>query len=1386
MAGFKRRGNRSGASTEWRRRGRFWIHKITGEKMPVISGGGGSAAFDQDRFRFRKDDGDLTAATWAGALNANIGWAPGANIRLRLAIQETAGVRSTNWYFRLYYRINGGTWTYASTGSYYSSSWFVDEAADNVQRLGTGQTFTGGGGNENVQIGTGDWIDFNGSDEYELEFCFRVPTACVAGDTVDYQVWKSQSTTYTALNTYTRTPQITVGANVSNTIPAFLKGGGYPSDSLSAYMTGDYPRSHVHAFLEGWRDGYSAKKAWMRGKAPSVHAYTYGQGGVKVAVVPFNARTSAGTQDIVSSKLAGTSCKLAMLFGNGSTAYDTVTANSRIFFGATDGTTSWLRYGYHLDGANPGVNSQGGDSTTYCAGFVSATGGYATFDSWLTGSSPGVRINWGQGAPGAMKCCAILIGAASDEAFQCKVGNLSLPASADGDEREVIVDFKPQSILFHSGHGSYIQQGLGLAYWNEQGALQQFGMETDWDWTGYMDVSGGWFYGSGQTGDEVVFSHRTYGATGYARFRVIERLVNAFRIQHMAQSAADDAHYIAMRYAEDFSISYILPDYVSTTGNHSFATGNRPQAILEVISRGGIGYCDSLNCYNFNSFGYSAFDDTNQECCTINHGDSQTLWECKSTATQGATLAYDRTQTLTKKATRVSMDATGFTLNYSTAADLPFMIVFGGGFKAKSNQHAYMFAHWRRVNAFTRGQIHDKSAQHAFYWVVDAQDSIHAYTEGLQPIKSSVHAYMMGTGTAAVIMIPFTTASGATQDITSPELTGMTVKAVYCIIQDGTGEDDVFQDGWQTFGHGFTDGTHSWYETITSTQDANTPYSMAKRHGYDVGFICLTNSTGGIRLKGTFNSFITNGVRVNWTNQNAGLKGLMIFFAGSDVSALVSTYTLTGGGADTVVTAPGWTPDLILHATSKAPAAEYSNYADALNEYENTAIAISANNGERTSMVVSGGVRSGSSSASDCLAAHYMGMTFYLGPLSGDYNPPPVSEDRTYVIHTYDANGFTIRAGAEAITPPNPSAYLAVKFGNKLRVNLNVIPILRTQVSGKYKYVLPWSSRNIIPTFAWVMAGLGWLSPLYWTTVDGIPYKQTSQWTGPGSGNKNSGGMMDLNGPTWGFATPSQRWGFANMSGAHYWDCDFQQWSDRVAAHIRNVTWTLHGYYAHPTVMEWYEEVKAKIASLITNGVEIDWNYSIGGYPTINEWVWPVILIGVPEEKSSQHAYMKGQKVNWRGRTPRGAYLMGAVEGTAADSSTPAFLEGAGIPIKTSQAAYCKGQMDAVDSQECYARGSGEAASSTPAFTKAAIPASSSIPAYTRSGTEVKSSCHAYIWSDYSRSSTPAYLEGFAAGANVSSKPAFMVGGGTFPFTDDFTGSDGSMWNDMKWESSEQ
>jgi len=1345
----------------WELQDKAWVNIKTGKRIPLISGGGGTPSFDQDRFRFRNDDADLDNATWKAALNTNISWPINQNIRLRFAVQETAGVRTTNQLFELYYSINGGSYTYNYPGSYMSSPYFSDETRDNVQRLGTGQTFKGGGGNTSGAIGAGDWLDYGGSDEWELEFCFRVPTTCVFGDTIDFRVYRWNGTSYVAINTYTNTPRITVAGTTKSNKPALARGGGYPTSDVNAFLEGDYKRTRSPAYAEGYRDGYSAKIAWMRGRAAKIPAYLTGKSGIVVAVVPFNARTSTGTQDITSTKLAGLSCKVAFFYGVGASAYDTVTANARIFFGATNGTGQWVRAGYMLDGAATSY-TQGSYSNSACAGFLISSGGQAAFDSFITN---GIRINWSAAAPGAYKCWAILIGAPNDEVFKSKVGYWAgSDPPMDGSKTTIDVGWRPRTVMFHKRWGSQIQMGLGIAFEDERGILTQGVRGADWD-QGYFNVCGGY------SNSQYVQAYRV--ETDYWS-KITEFLNTGFVVENtQGGTYQDSGNYVAMQYAGDFEIRPVIQSYTVGT-NVVINTGNKPLAVI--INTNPFGQVEyPWNQDQCATPGYMAFDDTYSDGGVINHGWSSDYVETmKSIASQAADLAYRQDQLIKRKATRTSMNSNGFTLNYSAGSGTVYMfaIVFAYAPRPQSYQHCYLGGQSRKQPAYTRGSLNTKSSCKAFFNVVSAQDERHCYTEGQNPPRSSKHAFILGTGTAVIAVVPFTTNGLSTQDITSLDLGGAQPKA--CLVIATYAVLDEFSTGNQCIGFGFTDGTRSYYETMFTAYDTSHPYTFGWRRGYGYGFVCTTNASGTATLKGTFNSWVTNGIRINWTTISSGVRCVAIFFGGSSVSARVGQVT-RNPGSTTAVTDPAFTPDLMYYAAMRGAASEESSYASAMDLYATMLYGMAVNDGARSQMYAPWYAKSGVSYATGCVTAGGGGTRPCMGQLGGNT-----------VLHSFDTNGFT--SWFESGSPTGTDAYLAISFGGKLKCALDWVTFGKSAM-GLTDLTMPNSLRNITPVFMWLMFGHNDYTNQ--GTKDGVVQEYGIT---VGDISTSGYGMCDVNGPTLAIASNTNLYTFACLYQGWFMDCNWNEWSDLTAAdycsHTELQAWWSSFYDQH----EYTQHIGATLDGLITNGLRLNVNlnggkfhdYYDGDENTRDAWKWPLLIVGPYEDKSRVPCYAKGLIANWPNRTPRGCYCEGAMAGTPASSNTDAFLDGIGVTVRSDQTAYLKGQDSAHYNQEAFAKGLTTDKDSQAAYLGGILGSYSSMPAYTQSGWDIKDNQWAYIWCDYSRSSAHGYLAGDVAGGNVTARAAYTLGGGIFPFTDDFTGSDGSTWNNLKWDTDEQ
>lgn len=127
---------------------------------------------------------------------------------------------------------------------------------------------------------------------------------------------------------------------------------------------------------------------------------------------------------------------------------------------------------------------------------------------------------------------------------------------------------------------------------------------------------------------------------------------------------------------------------------------------------------------------------------------------------------------------------------------------------------------------------------------------------------------------------------------------------------------------------------------------------------------------------------------------------------------------------------------------------------------------------------------------------------------------------------------------------------------------------------------------------------------------------------------------------------------------------------------------------------------------------------------------------------------------------------------TAGKSAVPAFLEGLATP-SDSTPAYLKGGLEADSSQSAFLQGPNLETSSVSAYLSGPNPASDSQAAYLYGNPPpTTSSQSAWLWADW-----PAVLP-----TAKSSMAGYLEGDGVFPFSDNYTGDDGDLWNALKWD----
>lgn len=156
--------------------------------------------------------------------------------------------------------------------------------------------------------------------------------------------------------------------------------------------------------------------------------------------------------------------------------------------------------------------------------------------------------------------------------------------------------------------------------------------------------------------------------------------------------------------------------------------------------------------------------------------------------------------------------------------------------------------------------------------------------------------------------------STGTQDFTTTDLGGLTPKAALFIATRAVTNNTAAAGGALCIGAA-TSATQRW--ALWSMSLDNVANTDESRTGMLDKCIAIPLATGLIDGEADLDSFITNGVRINWTNAPAtGILIEVVLFAGDEVNAHADTY-VPGTSVDGVVdvTAPNFPPDVLFLAS---------------------------------------------------------------------------------------------------------------------------------------------------------------------------------------------------------------------------------------------------------------------------------------------------------------------------------------------------------------------------------------------------------------------------------------------------------------------------------------
>jgi hypothetical protein len=1242
-----------------------------------------------------------------------------------------------------------------------------------------------------------------------------------------YYRWTEYDTVY-----YTYYDVLYPGTPISGSRGAFTLGGGRPTSSKSAWLEGDPPRSSKPAFMYGHYDvggnTRAAEHAYMPVKAPSIPAFLQGSNNYYFDVVNFTANGSTGTQNITGS-IGGLEPCIAFLCGWGITSNESETSNAAWFWGLTDGTTEYCQRAYQADASGTSSAPSGSVSTSACAGYLYSGGGSAAFNSWLTN---GIQLNWTAGASSSYKCAALLVAAerGTDSIHTASGSWTSPPEGEAGWEEEITgVGFKPDLVIFLTPQGG-CGMGLGAAVRTENDGYNQGNAAMDWN-SGYFNYPGECTRNDSY--NDVTMCDAIAAVGGAGRWGVSAWDNDGFTMKALSSDGTEvDTYWFAIKFDEPGLIDFKSKSGTVGTGNVVWPTEIPGEALMwwgtgafrcqYPLSGGGKGTMAGGMSDGTDEFAGSSY---------LGYF-TGSPWSAKSYGSDAKVICSNGG---TYVGTLTSWDVASFTTNITAGSDPnPFeYVVFGQGINTSSRQHALVEGQSRIRSSFTRGKDSGSSSISAFFNVVDGQSHISCYMQGLNPLRTYKPAYTKGSDIVVIAATDFVcNTSTGSQSITTSELCGLTPKAVLIYWGDQW-KDSTWQgassSGSFCTGVSMSDGTTHVYQIGRGQDDLYSYFDIYSAYG-NGDFIRFPNkgaaSTDGYA---TFTNFITDGVQINWVDSlSAGMRGVAIFFAGSELDAHLENIQIpfwtsgpgwTSGGESTMYDHEitlGWQAD-IAFAFRFNPAYVSSNsvLAEALtfqfgwatrDQYVWRSGEWDEFNGFHQ------GIRASISRGNEgtCqwvpdLFADNWGAAYNDGFVAGQTDPWVSDWGATVTTVTsaqradpanYYCPILFVGLGASGRRAASGSPLINGFYQNTGTFNVQVT----ADYDGKYNIVSPEIA------FTRFSPARSFNRPYFGAYYDD---------------------MYEIASDSLSVLTQSGQWCFQHSNMSVWWDCGSQYWDQYCNSMLYTDRFVNHWQTSDDK--EYYKDwslLYKGTGSFIPNGFELDIDTanefcslytSMPSQIASNMW-----LIGIVEVLDSTPAYMKGKKDDWRGRTPRGCYLEGAqsvvtssipafiqvgeassvpcyIEGFIEGSSTKAaFLHGVDtdldqqsafmwgkVYLPSSNSAYLVGQADYSGSQEAFVWGRDTDISSNEAYLVGSINAISSIPAWCRSGTDILDSTPAFLQGDSSRSSIPAYTNGFSA-TPTSSMPAFTSGGGPWPFTDDYTGADEDPWDAGKWLSTDE
>jgi hypothetical protein len=389
----------------------------------------------------------------------------------------------------------------------------------------------------------------------------------------------------------------------------------------------------------------------------------------ELAIVHTVADTGGGTQDITDSAI--TDFTGAIIIVNGATALSTDTAHARQTIAFCDSSGTMISTARRSEDGAPSLPEtvtwgsqsllQIAHPTATSATAPNVIGTAEAIARSVSGVANGIRLNWTNTPDAAYRMTVLLFGGSTNVA----VGQASVPTTA----ALVSLGFEPDFVAFGMQHGNYgATSGATLDYDSCLGFAVNDGSETQasivlgWETATEPTVTEG-YVSTVECGAELnsgVENHAT--VTGFS----------ASGFTWDAESSVIPAQYFALEFSEARSASVAIETLPGSTGNQAFTgLGLQPEVVLGMATL--IATNDSINSSALSgSESVFLFDGTDDYSHATHSEEGLTITNPPTSNAQSRTentalWLPDDSGTVAVNASHVSMDATGFTLNFTTA-----------------------------------------------------------------------------------------------------------------------------------------------------------------------------------------------------------------------------------------------------------------------------------------------------------------------------------------------------------------------------------------------------------------------------------------------------------------------------------------------------------------------------------------------------------------------------------------------------------------------------------------------------------------------------------------------------------------------------------------------